>query len=175
MTTISAGPPQQRNLAQDHADNLRTEYTALSSYFNTVISFRFTTIGLYLAAVGFIVSGSISTEKAFLLLGLSFILWLMDLRNRTLFYNLAERGMQIEWEYWRYRGLEAYNPFYRHMMKERPPIAKDPNAPDRPPPDFTKILFWKIAVGHSLSINLLFSFIILFALYIIVSCNIRYL
>ena len=56
------------NIAEVKPDDVRAEYSALSSYFNTVVSFRFTTLGLYLAAVGFIVSGTVSKEKAALLL-----------------------------------------------------------------------------------------------------------
>lgn len=47
----------------DPAD-VRTEYAALSSYHNVVVTFRFTLLGFYLAASGFIVSGTPTRAKA---------------------------------------------------------------------------------------------------------------
>ena len=46
----------KNNIYCEKAANLRTEYTALSSYFNQVVTFRITILGIYLAAVGIIVS-----------------------------------------------------------------------------------------------------------------------
>lgn len=88
-------------------EDVRAEYTALSSYATTVVTFRFTLLGFYLAATGLIIGGVLSKEKAALLLGLSVALWFMELRNRSLLANLAERGMQIEREHWGYRGKRA--------------------------------------------------------------------
>lgn len=145
-------------------EDIRTEYTALSSYFTTVITFRFTLLGFYLAATGLIVGGGLSREKAGLLLGLSIALWLLELRNRSLFNNLAERGMQIEREYWGYRGKKAYDPFYSHHMKARP--RNDPEAGNPPAPDYPKIWNWtvKIKVSHTQAFDLIFLLVSLYAL-----------
>src|SRR4030095_15276633 len=86
------------------AENLRAEYSALSAYFNTVVTFRFTTLGFYLAAVALICSGETpSRSKAFVLLVITVSLYLVELRNRTLYKNVSDRAMQIEREYWGYR------------------------------------------------------------------------
>ncbi len=154
-------------ITQIDRDDVRAEYLALSSFFNTVITFRFTTLSLYLAAVGFLVSGTLTKEKSALLLGMSVALWLLELRNRSLFHNLAERGIQIEREYWGYKGSKAYEPFYSHMMKTRPLRDKDPNAPEPPPLDYPTIWSWrvKIPISHTKAFDLLYLVVILFALY----------
>jgi len=170
MVTMSnrdtSSDPQDKVTPIDPED-IRTEYFALSSFFNTVITFRFTTLSLYLAAVGFIVSGTLSKEKAALLLGISIALWLLELRNRSLFHNLAERGIQIEREYWGYRGPKAYEPFYSHMMKVRPAREKDPEAPEPPPLDYPMLWSWKVklAISHTKAFDLVYLFVVLFALY----------
>jgi len=38
------------------ADDIRAEYTAISAYFGTVINFRFTTLGFFLAALNALAS-----------------------------------------------------------------------------------------------------------------------
>ena len=154
-------------------DNLRTEYSALSSYFNTIVTFRFTTVGFFIAAVGLIVGSSPSKEKAFLLLGISISLWLLELRNRSLFTNLAYRGIQIEREFWGYRGLSAYDPFYSRQIKVKPAIEKDSEATDLPPPDYPKILFWevKIPISHTVAFDLLYFIVIVFAIIQLFSLN----
>ncbi len=162
---VNSYPPSK--IDSPNPEDVRTEYTALSSYFNTVITFRFTTLSLYLAAIGFIVSGTLSKEKSALLIGMSVALWLLELRNRSLFNNLAERGSQIEREYWGYKGQKAYEPFYSHMMKVRPPKDRDPNAPDPPPLDYPTLWSWevRIAISHTKAFDFLYLVVILFALY----------
>ena len=84
-------------------ENLRAEYSALSAYFNTVVTFRFTTLGFYLAAVALICGGEApSRSRAFVLLVITVSLYLVELRNRTLYKNLSDRAMQIEREGWGY-------------------------------------------------------------------------
>ncbi len=143
-------------------DNLRTEYTSISQFFNTVVTFRFTTLSLYLAAVGFIFSGSLSDEKYILLIGISVPLWLIELRNRSLYKELAGRGMQIEREYWGYKGPRAYESFYSRIMRIKP---QDSEAPDPPPPANT--VLWnreiRINVSHTKAFDLLYLFIIAFS------------
>lgn len=144
-------------------ENLRTEYSALTSYGNMVVSFRFTLVGFYLAAIGLIATGCPSKEKAILLVWLSIVLWFLELRNRGLLFNLSERGVQIERTYWGYRGPRAYEPFISHQNKVKP--KDDPKAGDPPDPDPTRILFWqlKIPVSHIVALDLLYLGIIVYA------------
>lgn len=122
----------EENDYKNHRADVRQEYSELSKYFNTVISFRFTLLGFYLAAVGLILKDNISFGKAVLLIGISLFIWCLDLRNRTIYYCLTKRGMQIERQIWGYKGNQAYDPFYSAMMKEKPHGSEDPNAPKPP-------------------------------------------
>jgi hypothetical protein len=145
-------------------EDVRIEYTVLSSYATTVVTFRFTLLGFYLAAAGLIIGSPLSKGKAALLLGLSFSLWLLELRNRSLLENLSYRGMQIERKYWGYRGLMSYDPFFSHMNKTKP--EDDPEASESPPPDYPKV--WnrkmKIPVSHTQALDLTYLLIALYAL-----------
>ena len=144
-------------------ENIRCEYSALTAYHNTVVSFRFTVLGFYLAAVGLIVGSGLSKPKAGLVLGLSFVLWLVELRNRSLLGNLGIRGMQIERDLWGYKGDKAYDPFFCHMIKEKP--KNDPQAKE-PPHDKTKIMVWRVRcfVSPTIALDLLLLVVSVFSL-----------
>ena len=155
-------------ISKINEENIRAEYTALTSYGNQVVSFRFTLLGFYLATIGLIMSGDPSKGKMLLLLWISFTLWLLELRNRALLSNLSERGMQIERFYWGYRGSKAYDPFICRQHKEKP--SDDPAAGEPPGPDCTKIFFWRVKppawlISHTFALDLMYSGIILFAIY----------
>lgn len=77
-------------------DDLRLEYQAVCDYELTVSKMRFQTLSLFLAAVGFIVGLSNPTQAiGVLLLSLSFGLWIIDLRNRTLLNRYREMGVDL--------------------------------------------------------------------------------
>ena len=141
--------------AQDEA-NLRTEYSAICANLNQLASFRFTLVGFYVAAIGLISSGSLGNDKFILLLWVSLCFWILELRNRSLHSNIAERGAQIEREYWGYQGKRAYEPFISHWSRIKP--IDDKNAGNPPSRDKVKILFFnfKLPVSHTMGLDLLF-------------------
>jgi len=95
-------------------DFLRTEYSALSNYHNRVITFRFTTVAFFIAAVAFILRiDKLDFEHYLLLLLISLGIWIIELRNRAIFDNLLRRGRKIE-EYWGSINRGDL-PFYSHM------------------------------------------------------------
>ena len=146
--------------AQTDADNLRAEYSALSGYFNTVVTFRFTTLGFYLAAVALICGGETpSKSKAFVLFVISVSLYLVELRNRTLYKNLSDRGIQIECECWGYNGGKSYEPFFSHMMRPEPSPTKNLSKDSMPPPDYPKVfgIALPFEVTHSFALDILFT------------------
>ena len=154
--------PLEKN--KPNPEDVRVEYTALTSYATTIVTFRFTLLGFYLAAAGLIIGSPPSRGKAALLLGLSVSLWLLELRNRSLLDNLSYRGMQIERKYWGYRGLMAYDPFICHQNKKKP--EDDHAAAEPPPPDYPKVWNWKlkIPVSHTQGLDLTYLLIALYAL-----------
>ena len=146
-------------------EDIRTEYTALASYSTTIVTFRFTLLGFYLAASGLIIGSPPSKEKAALLLGLSLSLWFLELRNRSLLENLSHRGMQIERECWGYRGQRSYDPFFCHQNKKKP--TDDPEAGEPPAPEYTRVWNWrlKIPISHTQGLDLTYLLIALYAIY----------
>lgn len=137
-------------------ENIRTEYAALTTYGNQVASYRFTLVGFYTATIGLMMSSGdhLSNEKLILLLWLSIALWLLELRNRVLLFNLTERGVQIERSYWGYRGSRAYEPFICHQQK--------------PGHDYTKLFIWdwklpRKFLSHSFALDLMYFGVIVFA------------
>jgi hypothetical protein len=81
---------------------LLAEYAAISSYFNQVINFRFLTFGFFITVIGFLnfngTKGEDNNNIELILIGLTIIVWLLELRNRSLSETLSERGKEIEEE-----------------------------------------------------------------------------
>jgi len=147
-------------------DDIRAEYAALSAYFGTVINFRFTTLGFFLAAVGLIVSADApSRAHALLLLLVALGAWIVEMRNRSIFRELADRGIEIEREVWGYQGKDAYKPFYSRMLKTEP-SGSSPAV--KPPISKTKLFFWEFGakhLSHTLGIDLIFLAVHAFAIW----------
>jgi hypothetical protein len=151
-------------------ENIRTEYTAITSYHNKIVSFRFTLIGLYLAAVGFIMSGNLSLIKLLFLILISSALWIIELRNRSLLNNLCARGMRIEQDYWDYKNDHRFEPFFGHMNKRN--LEKPKGLRNKPQfdPDPARIFCTEIEsrlISHSMAIDIMFLGIIIIILYLI--------
>jgi hypothetical protein len=140
--------------------NIETEYKAICANLNQLGSFRFTLIGFYVAAMGLIASANPGKDRFALMLWTSLCFWILELRNRGLHTNMSERGMQIEREYWGYKGKRAYEPFICHWSKERPADDSEAYKILKPGKDSVKFLFWKITlpefISHSLGLDLLF-------------------
>jgi hypothetical protein len=146
----------KKGLDEKDEANLRTEYAAICTNLNQLASFRFTLVGFYVAAIGLISSGSLGNDKYILLLWLSFCFWILELRNRGLHSNMAERGAQIEREYWGYQGKRAYEPFISHWSRIKP--INDKTAGEPPLIDKIRVLFFnvKLPVSHTIGLDLLF-------------------
>jgi hypothetical protein len=99
----------------DRSEFLRTEYTALSTYFGTVITFRFTTASFFIAAVALVLRiEKLDWHHYLLLLLLSLGAWIVELRNRSLSDNLVRRAYEIEHGWANYQAGEL--PFFTHMI-----------------------------------------------------------
>ena len=108
-------PMTDSDKEEQRLENIRTEYGAISAKLNQLPSFRFALAGFYLAAVGVIASRAKPAGVHFILLiGLTLVLWLIDLRTRALLANISNRGKQIETRDWGYAGWIT-------GMKERDP------------------------------------------------------
>lgn len=155
-------------------EEIRSEYSAVVSYHSSIVNSRFTIAGLYVAAVGFL-AGAILKENASIIariagsgLGcwLTLCLWILELRSRALFTNLAHRGMDIEHNYWGFNNDEDwYRGFFSRQYKEPPGYNPDIDElsrrvnPDRPTLGWATLPINNILaryISHSLGLDLLY-------------------
>ncbi len=148
--------------------NIETEYHAICANLNQLASFRFTLIGFYVAAMGLIAAANPGKDRFALMLWISLCFWIIELRNRGLHTNMSERGMQIEREYWGYKGERAYEPFISHWSKKPPIQDGEAYKIAKPAKETVKFLFWKIElpdfISHSLGLDLLFLGVITYSI-----------
>lgn len=128
-------------------EDTRAEYAAVVGYHTAIVNSRFTVAGLYVAAVGFLASAVLGKDispiirvaGSGLACWLTVCLWVLELRSRALFTNLAHRGIDIEHRYWGLvEGEDWYSGFFSRQYKEPPEGELDGsglsrrNTPDRP-------------------------------------------
>lgn len=110
------------------SDDVQSEYAAIVEYHGSTVSSRFTIAGLYVAAIGFIASAVLEKDTTWgaramgslLALWLTACLWVLELRSRALYTNLAHRGIDIEHRRWGLVGREWYAGFFSRQYKEPP-------------------------------------------------------
>ena len=85
----------------DQPENLPVIYNNLLAYINTVVTFRFTILGFYLAAVALILGVNSSFERYLILVFITISLYIIELRNRFLKNELEAQVKQIQkkWHY----------------------------------------------------------------------------
>jgi hypothetical protein len=152
----------------EKAGNLRAEYAALSNYFNSLISFRLTLLGFYIAAIGFLVSSTWPIQFHVSVLGilLTLSLYLFELRTRILFQHLSKRAIEIEQIEWGFKEGEL--PFYSRQFPtflELYDVKNDNDYYATPIKIFNKYpVKWK-NISHSFALDLLYIGILIFFLF----------
>ena len=130
----------ESNQEKEMAENLRMEYSAVFNYHNDLVKSRFTIAGLYMAAMGFVAGAVFKSDSTLIgqLVGSMFgwwmalCLWIIELRSRCLYTNLAHRGIDIEHRYWRITGPDWYKGFFSRQYKEEPNKDEEEYAGDVP-------------------------------------------
>lgn len=120
-------------------DEIRAEHRACVDYHTALGHSRFTVVGLYVAAMGFIASVLFRADTAWdfraasslLACLITFCLWVIELRTRALFTNIAYRGIEIERRYWGLVGKDLCSGFFSRQYK-LPEDFREPNLPDEP-------------------------------------------
>ena len=155
------------------ADDVRAEYTALARYFGQVIGFRFTAATIYFAGIAFILQAGLSRSKLVLMLIFSIGMWIVEIRNRGIFYVLGARGMQIERDYWGYKDKLAYSSFFQRMFRAEP-LKGPAEDTEKPAPDPVRILIWMCTepprwieklISHTMGFDLVYLGVIVFSLW----------
>ncbi|HWB21526.1 MAG TPA: hypothetical protein VG652_01410 [Gaiellaceae bacterium] len=129
------------------ADARSTAYDNLCAYNRSIVSFRFQTLGFFLAAVG-LIAGHGTRSLSVLLLGLALGLWGVELRNRTLLDELGARGRELE--------DELGHPGYFHAVYDkhsRPTVFFGTRLPARP------------RLTHTLALDVIYAAVVVYALY----------
>jgi len=155
--------------------DIRIEYSALISYHNSIITHRFTLLGLFLAAVGIIIKDGVSPQDALFILALTIALYIVELRNRVLYTRMSKRAMEIEKIHW---GLIQYNRdeniselplFCRFRYNElKDELKKEPsvdlkNELEAKPKFWNKWEVCLLPASHSLGLDLLYCSVAFYA------------
>jgi len=180
----------ERNILEDKKNSfLEIEYTVLSSYFIQIISFRFITFGFFITAIGFIFTQDNLNDNQILsfsfLLILTLVVFLIEMRNRTLASTVIERCKNIEEMFLEIRGLEN-KPFYNLITTEdhTKRLKIKPNFlgvdfPDTKIPTITNLKDYitsrkdmeksKYLFSHSFAIDIAYTFSFIFCIYKLIS------
>jgi len=141
-------------MAQDNdaeaRNDRRAEYAAVVAYHNGLVLSRFTIAGLYLTATGLLASLVLGRGPTWAATGAVSLLatwftvciWVLELRTRALYTNVAHRGIEIEHGPWSLVGGQWYQGFFSRQYKELPPAKQAEGVPAIPPaPDSTRFLW----------------------------------
>jgi hypothetical protein len=168
---------QAPDAAPDQAEDRRAEYAAVAEYHGHVVNSRFTIAGLYVAANGFLVSAVLSKDAtwvgrlagALLAVWVTGCLWVLELRSRALFTNVAHRAIEIEHEQWGLTGQHLNRGLFGRQYKEPPGTsAEGPGGehlhrrqdPDRPRLGWARrpLPTWvSRRISHSMGLDLLYA------------------
>lgn len=125
MDQVSVVDTDNANAFVPAAEDLRTEYSQLSQYHTALLTARFTTLGLFLAAVGFIVKDRpvVSILSGMLLAIISLAVLALDTRTKGISDWVRFRGMQIELCHWGF-SLNGRRPYFTFLTyQNRTPEA----------------------------------------------------
>lgn len=89
----------------EYKKNLRIEYSALSNYHNSLIGYRLTLLGFYLAAIALFIDGKWPIPPHISIFGMFITgsLYIFELRTRILFHHIARRAIEIELHDWQFK------------------------------------------------------------------------
>lgn len=144
----------------DHSEDIRAEYAAIVEYHDSTVGSRFTIAGLYVAGMGFIAGAVLDKDAAWLARAVGSALawwltacfWILELRSRALYTNLAHRGIDIEHHRWDLVGRQWYEGFFSRQYKEAPLAQSDKaDVPARPGLDRPKIAWMKQPLSEKTS------------------------
>jgi hypothetical protein len=154
-------------MPEDNQENLRTEYSALSQYHNSLVTFRLTLLGLFLAALGFIIGDTWPIPLHICVLGLffTFCLYIFELRTRVLFESIARRGVEIEQNEWNFQSKTPKRSFYslQYPDKEIRNYGTNLKILGKIPIEKFPILN-KVRISHSVALDYLYIGLMIFFL-----------
>ncbi|MFH0974956.1 MAG: hypothetical protein V1874_04145 [Spirochaetota bacterium] len=158
-------------------ENLRTEYSSLIDYHNSIVSHRFTLLGFYLAALGLIVQKEMPPENALLIIAITVAMYIIERRNRALYTQMGKRAIEIEKEHWkliRYnekdeiKELPLFCRFWKRELQEKLPkkLTEELREEIKDKPKFlNKFKLSFLPASHSLGLDWLYLSVMLYAIW----------
>lgn len=156
---------------QPDPDNVREEYKALIAYHNSVVTYRFTLLGFFAAAVAFIAKQRMDIPQALLLLFLTIGLYIVERRNRVLYTQMSKRAMEIEEKHWRF-NRSAINDstvplFCRFRLDELSQEEKN-KLPNKLKKELESMGRWSIrrlTASHTVGLDIFYLSVMLYAIW----------
>jgi hypothetical protein len=105
------------------AEELRCEYQAIAQFLTATLAVRFTTLGFFAATAGFIFQCS-SLEgniRGPVILCLTIVVWLIEVKNRIILAKYRNRGEDIE-KIWRSRCGTCFDKPFFHRAHDYPVV-----------------------------------------------------
>ena len=152
-------------------DDLRAEYSAIANYHSSLVLARFTIAGLLTGGSAFLAAAAFSVDRSPKLKALcgafaawlTVCSWLLELRSRTLYSNVAQRGVQIEHEQWKLVGADWYVGLFSRQYKSAPPDEGESVVLLKPGLDIPRVFGFPLSsrlaklVSHSVAFDFLYS------------------
>jgi hypothetical protein len=169
----AAADTKSEDFERERRLDVRTEYAALASNFNYILTFRFTLLGLFLAALGLLIGPTRNppAELYMLVFLITCAVYIIELRTRTLYQSLRERGAQIEYVHWGQSKEATLNGFFGRQLTHLADFhAKDgPDAVKIQPPRYPSILSWNFPLSgkilnHSFGLDLIYLGVLVYCL-----------
>ncbi len=129
----------------NNKDFLLAEYQALSEYFMRAIDFRFIVFGFYITTLGLILADKVKPYKLIIIIILTILIWLLELRNRGLAGSMIERGIEIENSIYGEEASIEENTFFYRIKYGGP--GKNPTQMEIRKGETTRIFGIKIKSG----------------------------
>ncbi|HEY5893382.1 MAG TPA: hypothetical protein VIT91_09140 [Chthoniobacterales bacterium] len=167
-------PPEIEKMRRD---DLRAEYAAVVGYHTALVVGRFTIAALLTGGSAFLAAAALSPDRptavkivcGIFAAWLTLCAWILELRSRSLYRNIAHRCIEIEHEDWQLTGTHWYRGFFSRQYKPEPP--KDYTGvpvPKKPLPDAVTVFGRELPddvalrVTHSSGFDLLYGGLFVF-------------
>lgn len=158
-------------ITQPNPDNVREEYKALIAYHNSVVTYRFTLLGFFAAAVAFIAKQGMGIPQALLLLFLTIGLYIVERRNRVLYTQMSKRAMEIEEKHWGFNRKDNNDRtvplFCRFRLDELSQQVRN-GLPDELKKELESMGRWSIrrlTASHSVGLDIFYLSVMLYAVW----------
>jgi hypothetical protein len=160
-------------------ENVREEYKALISYHNTVVTYRFTLLGFFAAAIAFIAKQGLDLGQSILILVLTIALYIVERRNRFLYLQMGKRALEIEMNHWKMnriadndKTVSLFCRFYiNEVIKLNYEVSDDLKKEAKQTSKYSSYRYFS---SHTIGLDIFYFSVFLYSVWSIF-CNLRYI